>query len=201
MGKILILNGSPRAPKSNSKHYAALFTKYCPVPCDTQIITRRNHAELCKRMADCSDLLFVFPLYADALPVGLLEFLRSLEEHLPERRPVVSVLINCGFQEVAQNEVAVEMMRLFCRRNGFRFGSVLMIGSGEAILESPFRFLVKRKIRRLARSVARGLNLELHTTMPLPKWLFRIASTLYWTEYGRRFGVSREQMQTPRIEG
>lgn len=200
MGKILILNGSPRAPKSNSKHYAALFTKYSPVACETQIITRRNHAELCERMRDCSDVLFVFPLYADALPVGLLEFLRSLEQHLPERRPVVSVLINCGFLEPAQNAVAVRMMRLFCRRNGFRFGSVLMVGSGEAILESPFRFLVKRRIRRLALAVARGETCELHVTMPLPKWLFLFASTRYWIGYGRRFGVTKQQMQTPRIE-
>ena len=140
MEKILILNGSPRAAKSNSKRYAALFSASCPLPCDTVSLTPRNHAELAAQLPRYSDLLLVFPLYADALPVGLLDFLKYLEAHpVPvEARPVVSVLINCGFLEPAQNEIAVRMIRLFCSRNGYRTGSVLMLGSGEAILDSPF---------------------------------------------------------------
>lgn len=55
----------------------------------------------------------------------------------------MSVLINCGFLECRQNDVAVEMVRLFCRQNGYRFGSVLKIGSGEAIWDTPFRLLVE----------------------------------------------------------
>lgn len=93
------------------------------------------------------------------------------------------------------------MVRLFCRRNGYAFGSVLMLGSGEAILESPFRFLAVRKVKRFARSVSEGRDEVLHTTMPLPKRLFVMASTRYWIQYGRQFGITREQMQTPEIEG
>ena len=80
-------------------------------------------------------------------------------------------------------------------------GPVLMLGSGEAILESPFRFLAVRQVKRFARSVAEGRAEVLHTTMPLPKRLFVMASTRYWIQYGRQFGVTREQMQTPEIEG
>ena len=163
MEKILILNGSPRAAKSNSKRYAALFSASCPLPCDTVSLTPRNHAELAAQLPRYSDLLLVFPLYADALPVGLLDFLKYLEAHpVPvEARPVVSVLINCGFLEPAQNEIAVRMIRLFCSRNGYRTGSVLMLGSGEAILDTPFAFVARRAIRRLARAVAGGTCREL----------------------------------------
>lgn len=202
MEKILILNGSPRAAKSNSKRYAALFSVSCPLPCDTVSLTPRNHAELAAQLPRYSDLLLVFPLYADALPVGLLDFLKCLEAHpVPvEARPVVSVLINCGFLEPAQNEIAVRMIRLFCSRNGYRTGSVLMLGSGEAILDTPFAFVARRAIRRLARAVAGGTCRELRATMPLAKRLFLLASTRYWTLYGRRFGISKRQMQTLRIE-
>lgn len=202
MEKILILNGSPRAAKSNSKRYAALFSASCSLPCDTVSLTPRNHAELAAQLPRYSDLLLVFPLYADALPVGLLDFLKYLEAHpVPvEARPVVSVLINCGFLEPAQNEIAVRMIRLFCSRNGYRTGSVLMLGSGEAILDTPFAFVARRAIRRLARAVAGGTCRELRATMPLAKRLFLLASTRYWTLYGRRFGISKRQMQTLRIE-
>ena len=46
MGKILILNGSPRAPRSNSKRYAALFCAVCPAETETCSISKRNHLDL-----------------------------------------------------------------------------------------------------------------------------------------------------------
>ena len=36
--------------------------------------------------------------------------------------------------------------------------------------------------------------------MPLSKRGFIWASTYYWTRYGRKFGVTKSQMQTPLIE-
>lgn len=109
-GKILILNGSPRAPKSNSKRYAEIFTRHCPDETVYQNITKRNHQELCAAMEGYTDVLFVFPLYADSLPVGLLNFLKTLEANPPASKPVISILINCGFLEYEQNEVAIRIM-------------------------------------------------------------------------------------------
>lgn len=200
MERVMILNGSPRAPRSNSKRYAELFSSYCKTDTEYFDITKSNHLELCSKISDFSQLLFVFPLYADAIPVPLLNFLKSLEAHPPQNRPMVSVLVNCGFLEPRQNEIAVQMMRLFCKRNQYPFGSVLTIGSGEAILDSPFRFLVARKIRSLADSVARGDHRVLRVTMPLTKKMFITASTQYWLNYGKKYGVTREQMETMRIE-
>ena len=118
MGSILILNGSPRPPRSNSKRYAKLFMDCCQADyCD---ITKANHQALCAKMERYSDLVFVFPLYADGLPVTLLNFLKALETHPPQHKPTVSVLINCGFLEYTQNDVAVNMMALFCKQNGYR---------------------------------------------------------------------------------
>lgn len=87
--KIVLLNGSPRAPKSNSKRYAAIFREHCPVAADYFEITRRNHAMLCSKTDEYTDVVLVFPLYADSLPVSLLDFLKSLEAARSERRPTV----------------------------------------------------------------------------------------------------------------
>lgn len=92
------------------------------------------------------------------------------------------------------------MMRLFCRQNHYPFGSVLKIGSGEAILDSPFRFLTVRKIRRFAGSIAKGSYGTFQTTMPLPKGLFVKVAVSYWNNYGKKFGVTKEEMQTMQIE-
>lgn len=197
----MILNGSPRAPKSNSLRYAELFMKYSRQAADYYPITKTNHSRLLEKMAGYSDVLLVFPLYADALPVSLLNFLKSLEACPPPRKPIVSILINCGFLEHTQNEVAVRMLELFCRQNGYEMGSVLMLGSGEAILDTPFKYVAARAIRKLARAVDEGSRLRLAATMPLGPRLFKMAATVYWTRYGQRFGTSKKQMQTMEIEG
>ena len=201
MGKILILNGSPRAPKSNSKRYAEIFMRYCTAETDYRNITKKNHEELCAALSGSTDVLFAFPLYADSLPVGFLNFLKALEACPPAHKPVVSILINCGFLEAEQSEVAIRMMRLFCRRNGYVMGAVLMLGSGEAILDTPFKYVATRNIRRLAQSMVSGRYHTLSATMPLSKYLFRLAADIYWTFYGKRFGTTRRQMQTMEVEG
>lgn len=200
MGKVMILNGSPRAPKSNSKKYSEIFMKYSRVQCDYFNITKSNHLKLIAEMEKYSDVIIVFPLYADSLPVGLLNFLKNLENNLPAQRPVISILINCGFLEYEQNSVAVSMIRYFCRRNNFPIGSTLMLGSGEAILDTPFRYIAVRAIKRLSESVNKGNYKDISATMPLPKWLFKMAARSYWISYGKKFGVSEKEMQRLEIE-
>lgn len=201
MGKILILNGSPRASKSNSKRYAAIFSKYCHSITEYFPISKTNHIALSSKMEQFSDVLFVFPLYADGLPVTLLNFLKTLEKNPPERKPVISVLINCGFFEYQQNDTAIQMMELFCKQNGYAFGSVLKIGSGEAILDTPFRRLVSLKIKKLAASIQEKKHQTLKITMPISKKTFVKASTKYWINYGSKNGITKEEMDTMKIEG
>ena len=93
----MIINGSPRAPKSNSKKYSEIFMRYSQQPCDYFNISSSNHTELIPQMSNYTDILLVFPLYADSLPVGLLNFLKHLEENSPLHKPTISILINCGF--------------------------------------------------------------------------------------------------------
>lgn len=200
MQDILIINASPRAPKSNSKEYAAIFSKMCKRKTDYQNLSKTNHLELCAKAEQFSDLVLVFPLYADGIPVTLLELLKTLEQNPPKNKPVISVIINCGFLEAEQNDVAVKIIQLFCKQQGYAFGSVLKIGSGEAILSTPFKFLVSSKMKKLAFSIANRQYRTFQVTMPLAKKTFIKASTKYWINYGRKNGVSKEQMQTMQIE-
>lgn len=200
MGSVIILNGSPRAPKSNSKRYAELFVKSCDCKTEYYNITKNNHEELCGKLGDFSDVLLVFPLYADGIPVTLLNFLKNLEKNPPLQKPTISVLINCGFFEYRQNDTAVNMIELFCKQNGYRMGSVLKIGSGEAILDTPFKVFVTRKIKKLAASVSNEKYCTQHATMPITKGMFLKASTAYWTKYGKKNGITKEMMETMKIE-
>ncbi len=198
--EVLILNASPRAPKSNSKKYASIFSKYCKVKTSYHNISKTNHLEICSYFENYSDVLLVFPLYADAIPVTLLNFFKTLEKNPPENKPTVSVLINCGFIEHYQNDVAIKMVKLFCKENSFKFGSVLKIGSGEAILETPFKILAVNKIKKLSKSITNKKYAEFKVTMPLTKNMFVKASTSYWISLGNKNSITKEQMETMKIE-
>lgn len=200
MGKLMIVNGSPRAPKSNSKQYIALFRAFWQEPAAEYNVTLKEHVQICEDLDQYSDLLFVFPLYADGIPVTLMGFLETLAECPLQKKPAVHVMINCGFLEPEQNLVAIDMLRLFCRQNHFPLGAVLCIGSGEAILKTPFVFLVKRKIRKLSRAIQKGIYGLWKVTMPLPKNTFLKASTKYWIKLGAENGISPEQMANMEIE-
>lgn len=200
MGKVMIINGSPRAPKSNSKKYADLFVKSSKIPTEYFAITKKNHLDLCKAMENFTDVLFVFPLYADGIPVTLLNFLKTLEKNPPKQKPIISVLINCGFIEPEQNNIAVKMMQFFCKKEGYSIGSLLRIGSGEAILKTPLKVFVTRKIKKLAISVSKGQNKSLKATMPLTKKMFLRASATYWENYGKENGITKDQMSIMEIE-
>ena len=61
MVKLLIVNGSPRAPRSNSRRYAELFQARWKGEARYAALTAKNHAELAAAAAACTDLLLVFP--------------------------------------------------------------------------------------------------------------------------------------------
>lgn len=200
MENIILVNGSPRAPRSNSKHFIEIFKNYWQGETTVYQVTEQNHTEVCCHMGEYAHVLLVFPLYADGLPVTLIQFLKEWERCLVEPKPVVHVLVNCGFLEPNQNFVAIDMIRLFCQRRGYQFGTALCIGAGEAILETPFRYLAERKIKKLARAIQIGNYRLFAVTMPLTKRMFLKASAQYWIRHGARNGVSQQQMRTMEIE-
>lgn len=200
MGKVMMINASPRAPKSNSKQYAQLFSEYCRLDTEYCEVKKTNHLTLCQMMGNYSDIVFAFPLYVDGIPVTLLNFLKTLEENVPLPKPTISVMINCGFIEPYQNDIAVRMLQLYCRKNGYLLGSVFKIGSGEAILTTPFRIFLKAGMKKFAASIEKRRYKNFQATMPIPKKMFIKASTAYWEHYGEKNGISKEQMERMQIE-
>ena len=69
---LLILNGSPRAPRSNSKRYAEAFCRYWRGTVEAESLLRGDVNALCAKAGAADQVLLVCPLYADGLPTVLL---------------------------------------------------------------------------------------------------------------------------------
>lgn len=90
MEKILIVNASPRAPKSNSKKLAELFGNCCK-DCLYREVIRTDIDKLATDAQNCQHLVLIFPLYADSIPATLVTFLKKTA-----RKTVTKQIANFG---------------------------------------------------------------------------------------------------------
>ena len=86
MGKLMIVNGSPRAPKSNSKQYIQAFLSAWSGAYEQYSVTQRQHAACLEQLKECSDLLLVFPV------TKLVEFATELGSKVSSLATVASLL-------------------------------------------------------------------------------------------------------------
>ena len=94
-------------------------------------------AELLAAAERAGLLLFVFPLYVDALPYLMTRALTVLAKRfrggadaVPRR---LAAIVNCGFPEAHQNALALAICREFAAQTGFAWAGGLAIGGGGMI--------------------------------------------------------------------
>ncbi len=134
---IALINGSPKLGVSNS---GILLDKLEPLLKDGNTLTHYNisrkpltpeqYREVCRMDA----IVFAFPLYIDAIPSHLFRMLIELANYRKaacDREIMVYGVINNGFYEGCQNDVAADILRNWCRREGFTFGQAIGQGGGE----------------------------------------------------------------------
>ena len=198
MDKLIIVNGSPRAPKSNSFKYITELKKYIKEDIFFYNIISSKLEEFLKEIESNSEIIFVIPLYADGLPSLVISFLDSLRNYKFQNQKV-HLIINCGFLEWQQNLVAREIFKLFCDSLDLNFRCSLLIGSGEAIMETYFKFLVKMQLKGFANDIVTNKIKMRKVNMPLSKKSFIKASTKYWLDYGKKNSITKEQMESKKI--
>ncbi len=75
-------------------------------------------------------IAIVAPLYVDSVPAELMAALERLVKARPGRPGRLCAVVNCGFAEAKQNDVALDIYRLFARDAGLHWAGGLSIGGG-----------------------------------------------------------------------
>jgi hypothetical protein len=175
--RFIALIGSPRRRGTSERLGSFLAealaargwaTDVLSVPAALRTPERWAALEMSVRTADAVALSL--PLYVDALPGPLtcaLERLAAARQAVPpDSRPWLVALVNSGFLEAEQNDVAVEICRLFAREAGFTWAGGLAIGGGGAMAGQPLD-----SAHGLLASIHRALTLTveaLDTGQPIP---------------------------------
>ena len=134
--KISIINGSPKAGRSNSEileNYLLSLLK------DNEIrkyysISVRLDDKIKNEIYNSDVLIFLFPLYVDGIPSNLLKLLVEFEkEKVVNPATRVYCVVNNGFYEGKQNHLAILQIKNWCEKVKARWGQGIGVGAGELL--------------------------------------------------------------------
>lgn len=132
--RVLVLNTSPKRKGGASRFFSrALSWMLIGNQITTaSICNQADYANALSLLADADAVVISTPLYVDAIPAHMVEFLGMAETVCRERgyQFKVYVLSNSGFIEGCQNKIHMKMYEAWCRRAGVEFGGGVGIGGG-----------------------------------------------------------------------
>ena len=184
--KIGIINGSPRGKKSNSE----ILIKYlCSLLKEHQInkyylFSSKIHSEIKSEIHNADALIFAFPLYIDSIPSSLLDILLKFEEEkIINSKTKIYCIVNNGFFEGKQNQLAILQMKNWCQKTGAEWGQGIGIGAGEILSYVEKVTLGKGPLKNLGKVLEQFTNNiktlksgnEIYVN---PNW----SRLLYWTQ-------------------
>lgn len=144
--RLTIINGSPRGETSNTgtlfSHFIRGFEEVEGNSTEVLYIinNRKNMNVLVNAFRSAEAVILGFPLYVDAMPGSVKEFIEALEPLAgKENNPSLGFLIQNGFPETCHNRFAARYMEKFAKRMGCRcFGSILKGGCEGLAIQPAF---------------------------------------------------------------
>ena len=134
--KISIINGSPKAGRSNSEilgNYLLSLLKDNGIRKYYSISVRLDD-KIKNQIYNSDVLIFLFPLYVDGIPSNLLKLLVEFEkEKVVNPATRVYCIVNNGFYEGKQNRLAILQIKNWCEKVKARWGQGIGVGAGELL--------------------------------------------------------------------
>ena len=140
----LLLVGSPRREKSNSKSLGDYLLKSLSKKgLETRTIqiydslkSKENIEELIKAVNKHDLIIIAAPLYVDSIPASVIKALEIIYENrknnVPDKKQSLISIVNCGFPESYHNNTATSIYKYFAKKAKFNWKGGLSLGQGEA---------------------------------------------------------------------
>lgn len=212
--KAVLLIGSPKGKRSSSRTLGErLMAGLCSrgVAFEIHSLTRAVESEKsAAAMLDAVDkadiLVLSFPLYVDQLPAPVVWALERIARQRGQRHsdspPWLAAIVQCGFPETHQNQIAMAIMRRFAETSGFRWAGGLAMGMGGAVggQESGKREGMLRNVLRGLDLAAAALSegrpipeeaLSLFARKLMPRWLYFLMTNYGWRKQARERGKGK----------
>jgi hypothetical protein len=220
---LLILNGSPRQKKSNSKILGDCFIEgYRSVVKKPGIIVHylanfKKNKLYIEDFLKSNTVLFIFPLYTDAMPGVVKYFLEELYKSKPMRKTNVGFIVQSGFPEAIHSVYLERYLAKYAKRMDFNYLGTIIKGGVEGIQVMPAGMTRKlyANFRQLGRYFAKTGKFDPAVKKRLAKpykfsslqrTFFRLMSltgftNYYWNMNLKKHGAYRKRHDRPYGEG
>ena len=195
--KISIINGSPKAIKSNSKilgNYLSSLLKENEIK-EYYSISFRLNDENKNEIYNSDVLIFLFPLHVDGIPSNLLKLLVEFEkEKVIKSGTKIYCIANNGFYEGKQNRLAILQMKNWCEKVKANWGQGIGVGAGELLPylkkyklgQGPLKNLGKVLNKFSANILTLKSDKDIYINPNWLKSLYFFQGTISWILKGRK---------------
>jgi len=159
---LVIINGSPRGKKANSKVIIDWVISGLNQEIDIKeyyAVQIKKHFEIVSQINDNDSLLFVFPLYTDSVPGILKLFIEELESIKSKVKNIkFYAIVQSGFTGARHCRAVERYLIYMAKYLGFNYLGTAIKPSGEAIRLKPAIFNKKtsKKFKELAKDIISG---------------------------------------------
>jgi multimeric flavodoxin WrbA len=201
--KLAFINGSPKVKQSASgciiEDFQSFINKEHTVY--HYIINKPDVSnEIMDEILSCDSLIFAFPLYVDAIPSHLLKVLVNLSSYAishGKKNILIYAIVNCGFYEGKQNEIAIEIMKHWAEKTGFIWGQGLGIGAGgmlHSIKNVPYGRGPKKNLGKAFTKLADSVNNQngkesIFVNINFPRFAYIKAAHMGWRASAKSNGL------------
>lgn len=204
--KIALINGSPKVNKSSSgalledlKYYLNGKTEI--VECEMHV--NSAYEKVLDELNTAEAWVFAYPLYVDGIPGHLLSFLAWLEEKgVKTKAPHVYSIVNCGFYEGVQNEIALKILQNWCAKTGCIWSGGIGVGGGGGLGQLPKmergqgpKAPIDKALNEIADKMLRCEALEnKYVSIDFPRSLYKMGAQIGWRQMIKANGGSTRDL-------
>lgn len=148
-----------------------------------------------------SNVIISFPLYADAVPAHLLDFMKKIEEKTKDvvAFGAIHIIVNNGFFEPEQNCIAIKIIENWCKKCGFKMGRAMGVGGSGMIQCMPMGKGLLKKVGECIKEFAKSIKEEekgdiLYTKPTFIRGLYIMSANSVFKAMGKKNGLSKKQM-------
>jgi len=206
---ISIINGSQKASESNTENILERLKSKIN---KTHVVNIFNCGlkqltdEMYNKIISADVIIFMFPLFVHSIPSNTLKAMIELENILKHQRKndlIIYTIVNNGFYEGKQNNIAFEIIKNWCDKTGVKFGGGIGQGAGEMISRTKHlpkeRDLFKnlnRALQTMADNIENKKPMEVQFLTPnFPKFLWRLLAVRNWNNLAKNNGLTKKDIK------
>lgn len=192
--KIALINGSPKINNSASGALLEDVKRYLGKT--IEVINFGFHSsgiskEVIEELKKIDVWVFSYPLYVDGIPGHLLSCLVQLEEgHIHNPQVHIYGIVNCGFYEGVQAELALKILENWCLKTRFIWSGGIGVGGGGGLAMMPEmepgcgpKAPIDKALAELSGVILKKQVREnIYVSVAFPRFLYKMGAQMGWRQ-------------------